>query len=72
MSPASNGGSVLSVLNGDDLAVIWDDVVGAISLALNDYDTETLEAVAQHAEEINAEGWLAKVIREYLMVWRGL
>ncbi len=47
-----------------------DLVVDGCIMAMQDFTVEELVALAEHAEKINATGWLPLMIREYLNVWR--
>jgi hypothetical protein len=47
-----------------------DLVVDGCIMAMQDFSVAELTALAEHAEKINADGWLPKMIREYLNVWR--
>lgn len=41
-----------------------------ITVALQEFDTETLRAIADYRDFINLDCWMSKLIREYLSVWR--
>jgi hypothetical protein len=45
-------------------------LLDGVIVAMQNYDTETLRAVADRREEINPGGWMTKMIREYVDVWR--
>jgi hypothetical protein len=45
-------------------------LLDGIIVALQDFDTETLLAIADDREEINPGGWMQNLIREYVDVWR--
>lgn len=47
-----------------------DLLLDAIALALQDFDTDTLNAIADYREGIYAECWMPKLIRSYIEVWR--
>ena len=48
----------------------FDELIDAISVDLGHRDTETLRAIAEEARARNPEGWLVKMLDEYLDVWR--
>jgi hypothetical protein len=50
--------------------VTQDLVVDGCVMAMQDFSVVELTALAEHAERVNADGWLPKMIREYLNVWR--
>jgi hypothetical protein len=39
-------------------------------LAMQEFDTETLLAIADDRDEIDPDGWMQKCIRGYVEVWR--
>ena len=39
-------------------------------VALQDFDTDMLRAIADRREEINPGGWMQTMIRQYIEVWR--
>ena len=51
----------------DELA---DRLLDGITVVLQAFTTEQLRAIADHREEINAEGWIHPLIREYAEVHR--
>jgi short-subunit dehydrogenase len=51
----------------DDAA---DRLLDGCIIALQEFDTETLEAIAELRDEINPGGWMQAMIRGYVEVWR--
>ena len=49
---------------------VFDDVVDSLILALGGHSTEDLRAVADEAELHDPNSWLARMIREFLEMWR--
>lgn len=47
-----------------------DRLLDGITVALQEFDTETLLAIADYRDSIRADGWMQKLIREYVEVWR--
>lgn len=47
-----------------------DLLLDGITMALQQFDTETLLAIADHRDEIRRDGWMQQLIREYVDVWR--
>lgn len=47
-----------------------DELLGGIIDALSEFDTDTLRAIADYREAIHPDGWLQRLIREYVDVWR--
>lgn len=45
-------------------------LLGGVIVALQEFDTETLEGIAALCDEMYADGWMQKMIREYVEVWR--
>ena len=45
-----------------------DELLRDCLVALGEYDTATLNAIAD--DSIDQDGWLPKMIREYVSVWR--
>lgn len=39
-------------------------------VAMQEFDTETLRAIADRRDQINKDGWMQRIIREYVEVWR--
>lgn len=54
----------------DAVAALADKVLDGITVALQDFTTAQLLAVAEHRDAIADDGWMAKLIREYVEVWR--
>ncbi len=63
-------GSVLLIGNIDPRSDEADRLLDGITAALQEFDTETLRAIAAYRDEINPDGWMQKLIREYVEVWR--
>jgi hypothetical protein len=53
-----------------DVAEKADRLLDGITVELQTWTTEELEEIAAYRESINAEGWMARLIREYVEVWR--
>jgi len=49
---------------------VQDLVVDGCVMAMQEFSVAELDALAEHAEKVNATGWLPLMIREYLNVWR--
>lgn len=47
-----------------------DLLLDGVTVALQDFDTETLRSIADYRDVINPDCWIPKLIREYLSVWR--
>lgn len=47
-----------------------DDLVSGIVVVLQEFDTETLLAIADFRDTIRPDGWMQSLIREYVEVWR--
>lgn len=47
-----------------------DRLLDGITVALQEFDTETLRAIADYRDTIHEDGWMQKLIREYVEVWR--
>lgn len=47
-----------------------ESLLDGIIVALQEFDTETLEKIADYREAIHPGGWMQKCIREYVDVWR--
>lgn len=45
-------------------------LLDGVIAALQEFDTETLLAIADDREEINPGGWMQKCIWQYVEVWR--
>jgi len=56
----------------EDYAVSsWaDNLLDEITLVLQEHKTEELEAIAAYRDKIYANGWMQRMIREYIEVWR--
>lgn len=39
-------------------------------VALGEFDTETLRAIADYRDTIRPDGWMQQCIREYVETWR--
>lgn len=59
-------------LQPDDQAIQdrADELLDGCTLALQAFDTETLEAIAAVREKINPGGWMQNMIWQYIEVWR--
>jgi hypothetical protein len=42
----------------------------SFSLALSQFDTKTLLAIAAYRDEIDPDGWYQKIIRDFVEEWR--
>ncbi len=51
----------------DDAA---DRLVDGVVMALSEFDTDTLLAIADLQHEINPDGWIHRMIVSYVEVWR--
>jgi hypothetical protein len=47
-----------------------DRLLDGITVALQEFDTETLLAIADYRDSIRKDGWMQQLIREYVEVWR--
>lgn len=47
-----------------------DELIDSVIVALQDFDTETLLAIADWREKVNPGGWSQRMILEYVDVWR--
>jgi hypothetical protein len=47
-----------------------EELLDGCTVALQEFDTETLLAIADDREEINPGGWMQKMIWQYVEVWR--
>ena len=47
-----------------------DRLLDGCVIALQDFSTEELRAMADRRDEIHADGWMQRMIREYVDVWR--
>jgi hypothetical protein len=47
-----------------------DLLLDGITVALQDFDTATLLAIADYRDSIRPDGWMQNLIREYVEVWR--
>jgi hypothetical protein len=45
-------------------------LLDGIIVVLQDFDTETLLRIADHRDAIHPDGWMQRLIREYVDVWR--
>ncbi len=52
------------------VADLADDLVEDIAVALQHFDTPTLRAIADYRDSICEDGWMQRLIREYVEVWR--
>lgn len=48
-----------------------DRLLDGFTVALQEFDTTTLLAIADYRDTIHKDGWMQRVIREYVEVWRG-
>jgi hypothetical protein len=65
-------GSTLLIGNIDPRSDAADRLLDGITVALQEFDTETLRAIADYRDTINPDGWMQRLIREYVDVWRAL
>jgi hypothetical protein len=54
----------------DAVGTLADRVLDGVIVALQDFTTEELHAVADHREQIYAECWMPRLIREYVGMHR--
>jgi hypothetical protein len=47
-----------------------EELLDGFIVALQDFDTDTLCAIADYRDEIAPDGWMQRLIREYVDVWR--
>lgn len=47
-----------------------DLLLDGITMALQEFDTPTLVSIAEYRESINPNGWMSRLVREYVEVWR--
>ena len=47
-----------------------DELLDGITVALQEFDTDTLLAIADYRDTIHKDGWMQRLIREYVDVWR--
>lgn len=47
-----------------------DELLDGCIIALQDFDTATLHAIADLRNEINPGGWMQKMILDYIEAWR--
>lgn len=47
-----------------------DLLLDSIIVALQEFDTETLNAIADYRDTVREDGWMSRLIREYVDVWR--
>lgn len=47
-----------------------DELLDAFIVAMQDFDTATLLGIAEYRDRIHPDGWMQRLIREYLSVWR--
>lgn len=47
-----------------------DELLDGFIVEMQKYDTETLLAIADYREAIAPAGWMHRLIREYVDVWR--
>ncbi len=47
-----------------------EELLDGFTMALQDVDTETLNAIADYRDAIRPNGWMQRCIREYVEVWR--
>lgn len=56
----------------DAVNTLADRVLDGITVALQEFTTEELHAVADHREQVYAECWMPTLIRQYVEVHRDL
>lgn len=54
----------------DAISNAADLLLDGITMALQQFDTDTLLAIADHRDKIHKEGWMQKLIRDYVEMWR--
>jgi hypothetical protein len=47
-----------------------DLLLDGITVALQEFDTNTLVAIAECRDRIHKDGWMQRLIREYVEIWR--
>jgi hypothetical protein len=68
---AADGTVILIGTPRTDTSDAADRLLDGITVALQEFDTETLNAIADYRDSIHKGGWMQKLIREYVEVWRG-
>lgn len=51
-------------------ADLADRLLDGVTVALQEFTTEELRQVASYRDEIHPDGWMQRMIREYVEVWR--
>ncbi len=47
-----------------------DRLLDGVIVALQEFDTETLQAIAEYRDSLDPGGWMQRMIRAYIEVWR--
>jgi hypothetical protein len=47
-----------------------EELLDGFTVALQDFSTEDLRGIAAYRDSIHPDGWMQRVIREYVDVWR--
>jgi hypothetical protein len=47
-----------------------DRLLDGIIVALQEFDTETLNTIADYRDTLDPDGWMQRMIRAYIEVWR--
>lgn len=63
-------GTTLLVGRIDPRSDAADRLLDGITVALQEFDTPTLRAIADYRDTIHKDGWMQRLIREYVEVWR--
>jgi hypothetical protein len=62
---------VVTVADEQTPAEKADRLLSELIVALQDFSTDDLRAIADYRDTLHPDGWMQKMIREYLDVWRG-
>ncbi len=63
-------GSTLLIGRVDPRSDGADRLLDGVTMALQEFDTETLLGIADYRDSISKDGWMQKLIRDYVEVWR--
>lgn len=63
-------GSTLLIGHIDPRSDAADRLLDGIMMALQEFDTDTLLGIADYRDTLDPEGWMQKLIRDYVEVWR--
>lgn len=65
-----SAGSVIVVGHVDPRSDLADRLLDGIVMALQEFTTDELNAIADYREWVYADGWMQRLIREYVETWR--